>query len=61
MANKIRLDENIYECLECGYQWGKEDELFDLDFDDEENCFCCSKCGRYIDDIDDNDYEDYED
>lgn len=54
MANKIKIDENTYECPACGYRWTRQMGMSDLSFDEEERCPCCPDCGELIEDGDDN-------
>ena len=33
MANKIKIDEDTYECPSCGYRWSRQMGMADLSFD----------------------------
>ena len=35
MANKIKIDEDTYECPFCGYRWSRRMGMADLSFDEE--------------------------
>lgn len=53
MANKIKIDEDTYECPSCGYRWLRRMGMADLSFDEEERCPCCPDCGELIENGDD--------
>lgn len=55
MPNKVAVDSKMCACLKCDYQWDKQFGSVDLEFNEEERCLCCPKCGELIEDGDDSD------
>lgn len=55
MANKIKINDNTYQCPNCGYKWTVINGLSGLKFNEDEYCLCCPICLEFIEDGDDYD------
>lgn len=54
MPKKVAVNSKMCACPKCDYQWDKQFGSVDLEFNEEERCLCCPKCGELIEDGDDS-------
>lgn len=53
MTDKSGISDDHRVCPKCGYQWDPKFAVAELDFNENERCLCCPKCGELIEDGDD--------